>query len=103
MAALQALGVAKDSPLWKSEQIPYLTPPPPIQSQVGADDDEDTLSMRDLVQAIDSHVEMYDLEASSNIHVEARDAQNQTPPALPSVKEMPIQPAPQTPPSSPAV
>lgn len=103
MVALQALGVAEDSPLWKSERIPYPAPPPPVQSQVDADDDEDTPSMRGLVHAIDSHVEMVNLETSSNIHVEAGDAQNQTPPVVPSVKEMPIQPTPQTPPSDPVV
>ena len=30
LAALQAMGVAKDSPLRNPEQIPYLAPPPPI-------------------------------------------------------------------------
>ena len=39
-------------------QIPYLAPPPPSQSQVDAADEEETTSMRELVQAIDAHVDL---------------------------------------------
>ena len=56
------MGVAEDSPLRNLEQIPYPAPPPSVQSQAGAIDKEDTPSMRESVRAIDTHVEMVDLE-----------------------------------------
>ena len=46
LAAFQAMGVPNDSPLTNPEQISYLAPPPPVQSQVDAADEEDTPSMR---------------------------------------------------------
>ena len=49
--------VPKDSPLRNLEQIPYPAPPPPVQSQTDAANEEDTPSMRELVKAIDAHVE----------------------------------------------
>lgn len=49
MAALQAMGVPDDSPLRNLDQIPYPNPPPPIQNPVGAKDEEDTSSIRELV------------------------------------------------------
>ena len=49
LAAFQALGVPKDSPLRNLEQIPRPTLAPPFQSQVDDVDDEDTPSMRELV------------------------------------------------------
>ena len=44
VAALQALGMPKDSPLRNLEQIPRLVLATPIQSKVEATDDEDTLA-----------------------------------------------------------
>ena len=41
LAALQAMRMPKDSPLRNPEQIPYPTPPPPVQSQASAADEED--------------------------------------------------------------
>jgi len=73
LAAFQAIGVPEDSPLRNLEQIPYSAPPPLVQSQADAVDEEDTPSMRELVRAIDSHV---DLEASSNLNT-AEDTQIQ--------------------------
>lgn len=102
LAALHAMGVAKNSLLWNPNQIPYPVPPPPVQSQVDIEDEEDTSSIRDFMQAIDSYVEMVNLEALSNIHGEAEDAQNQTPLMAPPTKDMPFQPASQTPPPNPA-
>jgi len=58
LVALQVIGVAEDFPLRNPKQIPYPASPPPVQSQVGATDEEDTPSMRELVCAIDTHVEM---------------------------------------------
>lgn len=52
-------------------------------------DEEDTPSMRDLVRAIDAHVEMVDLEVMSNIRTEDDGAQNQTPPTAQSTKDIP--------------
>lgn len=61
------MGVPKDSSLRNSEQIPYPALPPPIQSQADAADEEDTPSLRELVQAIDAHVEIVDLEVTGNL------------------------------------
>ena len=57
----RAMRVAEDSPLRNPEQIPYPTPPPPVQSQAGAVDEEDTPMMRELVRVIATHVETVDL------------------------------------------
>ena len=66
VAALQAMGVPDDSPLRNPEQIPYLEPPsPPIQNPADAEEG-DTPSMRALVEAIDFHVELVDLEITNN-------------------------------------
>ena len=73
------MGVAKDSPLKNPEQIPYLTPPPPVQSQASPADEEDTPNMRELVRAIDTHVKIVDLEVTSNLNA-AEDVQAQPPP-----------------------
>ena len=78
----------EDSPLRNPEQIPYSSPPPPMQSQANATDaadEEETLSMRDLVRAIDAHV---DLEATSNLNT-IEDAQVQQPP----IEDVPSQQA----------
>ena len=68
MAVLQAMGVPDDSLLNNLEQIPFLEPPPPVQNPSDADDEEDTPSMRELVHAIDSHVELVNLEVTSNLN-----------------------------------
>ena len=46
LATVQAIGVAEDFPLRNPKQIPYLAPPPPVQSQAGVMDKEVTPSMR---------------------------------------------------------
>ena len=69
----------EDSPLRNLEQIPYPAPPPPVQSQAGAIDEEDTPSMKELVREIDTHAETVDLEATSNLNA-VEDAQIQKPP-----------------------
>ena len=77
LAALQMIGVVEDSPLRNPEQIPYPTSNPPVQSQAGAVNEEETLSMRELVHAINTHMEMVDLKVTRNLHV-AGDGQGQT-------------------------
>ena len=49
--------------------MPFLDPPFIAQNPLRAADEEETQSMRELVEAIDSHVELVDLEATSNPHV----------------------------------
>ena len=61
------MGVLKDSLVRNPGQIPYLTPPPLVQSQVDVAD-EDTPNMRELVRATDTHVESVDLEVTSNLN-----------------------------------
>ena len=66
MAALKVMGVPGDSPLRNPDQIPFLNLPTTVQNTVGVIDEEETTSMRELVEAIDFHVEPVDLEATSN-------------------------------------
>lgn len=58
-----------DSLLRNPKQIPFLEPLPSFQNPSAADDEEDTLRMKELVQEIDSHVELVDLEVTSNFDV----------------------------------
>lgn len=67
LATLQAIGVAEESPLRNLEQIPYSVPLSPVQSQA-ITVDEDTPNKRELVQEIDTHVEMVDLEVTSTLN-----------------------------------
>jgi len=62
------MGVPDDSPLRKPVQIPYPEPPPPpARSPTETEEERDTPSMRELVNAIDSHMELVDLEITSNL------------------------------------
>ena len=79
LADFQAMGVPEDSPLRNLAQIPYPAPPPPVQSQVGVADEEDTPSMRELVRAIDNHAKNVNLKVTSNLNT-ADDTQGQLPP-----------------------
>ena len=88
LAALQALGVAEDSPLRNPEQIPYPTPLPPVQSQADAVDEENTPNMRKLVRVIDIHMEMVDLEVTNNLNA-VEDVQAQPFPAGQPIEEAP--------------
>lgn len=58
----------EDSPFRNPNQILYPEPPSPTTQNptTTEDEDEDTLSMRKLVEAIDSHAELIDLEITSN-------------------------------------
>ena len=51
------MGMAEDSPLRDPGQIPYPAPLPPSQSQANVADEEETTSMKELVQAIDAHID----------------------------------------------
>ena len=67
LATLQAMEVPKDSPLRNPDQIPFPNPSPAIQNPSDAVDEEETPSMRELVRAIDSHLELVDLEVTNNL------------------------------------
>jgi len=58
--------VPEDSPLRDLGQIPYSAPLAPSQSLADVADEEETTSIRELVQVINAHI---DLEVSSTLHV----------------------------------
>lgn len=60
LATLQALGVLKDSPLRDPNQIPFLNLPTAMQNTSELIDEEETTSMKELVETIDSHVKPVD-------------------------------------------
>ena len=64
-AALQALGVPEDSHLKDPGQIPFPSPVTAVQDTPAAIDEEETTSMRELVEQIDAHAEPEDMEATS--------------------------------------
>ena len=64
-AALQAVGVLEDSPLRDLGQIPFSIPTIVEQNPPAPIDEEETASMRELVEQIDAHVELDDMEATS--------------------------------------
>ena len=72
-------GSARRFPTEESNANSIPGSPFPVQSQVGASDEEDTPSMRELVRVIDDHAENVDLEVTSNLNA-ANDAQSQIPP-----------------------
>ena len=67
-AALQALGVPEDSPLRDPGQIPFPSSTPATQNSPVPICEEETASMRELVEQIDAHVELDDMEATSIPH-----------------------------------
>lgn len=78
MAVELAMGVLKDSPFRNPDQIPYPEPPPLVQKPIDADE-KDTPSMRELVQEIDSHAELIDIEITSDPNTVQSSAQPQFP------------------------
>ena len=86
--------VSVNSPLRNLGQIPILEPHPPVQNPTGIEEEEDTPSMRELVQEIDSHVELVDLEITNNLNVAPNLApsQLQDSTTLPTVDIAPTQP-----------
>ena len=96
VAALQAIGVPDNSPLRKPNQIPFPDPSPPVQNPSCVVDEEETPSMRELVQAIDSYVELVDLEVTSNLRAgnqPGEDVHVQPLPTTQIAKDAPEQPA----------
>lgn len=94
MAAVTTMGLPEDSPFRNLDQIPYPEPPlPPTQNHTKVED-EDTLSIRELVQAIDSHAELIDLEIISNPTIMLTSAQPQPedPSAQPPINLSLVQP-----------
>ena len=63
-ASLQALEVPKDSPLRDLDQIPFLSLTPAVQNPPVPVDEEETASKRELVEQIDAHIELDDMEAT---------------------------------------
>ena len=68
-AALQTLGVLEDSPLRDPGQIPFPSSTPTTQNPSVPIDEEETMSINELVEQIDAHVELDDMEATSIPHV----------------------------------
>ena len=67
MAAVNAMGLLEDSAFRDPEQIPYLKGLicPPVQT-INQPEEEDSLSMRELVGEIDSHAKVIKLDGSTN-------------------------------------
>lgn len=79
MAAVGAMGVPKDSPCRDPKQILYTDPPlPPVQNLVHAKD-KDSQRMKELVQEINSHAELINLENTDDLNVVQGSAQPQVP------------------------
>ena len=66
--ALQALGVLEDSPLRYPGQIPFPSLTPVVHNPPVPIDEEETASMRKLVEQINAHVELDEMEATSISH-----------------------------------
>lgn len=76
LAALQALGVHEDSPLRNPGQIPFLSTTQAVHYPPKPTDEKETTSMRELVEQIDSHVELVEVEVSSNPRVGDKPGKN---------------------------
>ena len=63
--ALQALGVPEDSPLRDPGQIPFPSTITAVLDPSLAVEEEETTSMRELVEQIDAHAEPNEMEATS--------------------------------------
>ena len=64
-AALQALGVPEDSPPRDPSQIPFPSPVTAVQDPTLPAEEEETASIRELVEQIDTHAEPDEMEATS--------------------------------------
>ena len=79
--ALQAVKVPKDSPLKDPNQIPLPSLPTAAQKTLVVVDEEETISLRELVEQIDAHAEQIDLEATNNLNAKDQHSGNiQLPP-----------------------
>ena len=63
--ALQTLGVPEDSPLRDPGQIPFPSPVITVQAPTVPAEEEETASMKELVEQIDAYVEPDEMEATS--------------------------------------
>ena len=63
--ALQVLGVPEDSPLRDPGQIPFPSITAAVQNPLAPIEEEETASIRELVEKIDAHVEPEDTKATS--------------------------------------
>ena len=79
-AALQVVGVPEDSPLKDPNQIPFPSLPTTAQKTLIVADEEETTSLRELVEQIDAHAKLIDLEATSNPNAEDQHGGNIQPP-----------------------
>ena len=70
LAALWAAGVPEDSPLRNPSEIPFPPPVAPTQNAPHVIDEEETSSMRELVEAIDAHAEPTGLEVTSDPRID---------------------------------
>ena len=64
-AALQILGVPEDSPMRDPGQIPFPSPTTAMQDPSVPIEEEETASMRELVEQIDTHAELDETEATN--------------------------------------
>ena len=64
-AALQALGVPEDSPLRDPDQIPFPGLVTAAQDHPAPVEEEETASMQELVEQIDAHIEIDEMDATS--------------------------------------
>ena len=62
---MQVLGVPKDSPLRDPSQIPFPSSVTAVQDPPMPVEEEETASMRELVEQIDAHAEPDEMEATS--------------------------------------
>jgi len=66
LAVLQALGVPANSPLRDPGKIPFLDPTPTVHNSLVPINEEELPSLRELVEQLDSHVELDDMKVTSN-------------------------------------
>ena len=76
MAALHASGVPEDSHLRNPGRIPFLDSLPTTQNPTGPIDEEETDSLRELVEQIDAYMEVIGTEATSNLPTNNQSGEN---------------------------
>ena len=92
VGSLASNGSSRRFPTEEPRADSILGSSPLVQSQAVAANEEDTPSMRELMHAINTHVEMVDLEVTSNLNV-AENAQVQNFPTNPLTEDAPDRPA----------
>ena len=80
LAALQAVGVPKDSLLRDPNKIPLPSLPTVAQKTPIVADEVETTILRELVEQINAHAEPIDLEATSNPNAEDQHGRDVQPP-----------------------